>query len=122
VDPDPPTSRPPSTRYLPPMLGLRPTGPSGADDARQSEEVRIGYRMLGLGFQVVSEVGAGLLLGWLIQWATAWKWSIVVGGSIGIVVGLTTLVRSAWKLNAGMDSKGQGTTGGAGSEPTRGRR
>lgn len=103
------------------MLGLRPTGPSGADDARQSEEVRIGYRMLGLGFQVVSEVGAGLLLGWLIQWATAWKWSIVVGGSIGIVVGLTTLVRSAWKLNAGMDSKGQGTTGGAGSEPTRGR-
>lgn len=103
------------------MLGLRPTGPSGADDARQSEEVRIGYRMLGLGFQVVSEVGAGLLLGWLIQWATAWKWSIVVGGSIGIVVGLTTLVRSAWKLNAGMDSKGKGTTGGAGSEPTRGR-
>lgn len=95
----------PATRYLPRMLGLRPKGPSGADDARQSEEVRIGYRMLGLGFQVVSEVGAGLLLGWLIQWATGWKWSIAVGGAIGIVVGLTTLVRSAWKLNAGLESR-----------------
>lgn len=86
------------------MLGLRTKGLSGADAAREAEEVRIGYRMLGLGFQVVSEVGAGLLLGWLIQWATGWKWSIAVGGMIGIVVGLTTLVRSAWKMNASLDA------------------
>ena len=86
------------------MLGLRSKGLSGTDAAREAEEVRIGYRMLGLGFQVVSEVGAGLLLGWLIQWATGWKWSIAVGGVVGIVVGLTTLVRSAWKMNASLDS------------------
>lgn len=60
--------------------------------------------MLGLGFQVVSEVGAGLLLGWLVEWATGWKWSIAVGGIVGIVIGLTTLVRSAWKLVGGLES------------------
>ncbi len=65
--------------------------------------MRIGYRMLGLGFQVVSEVGAGLLLGWLVKWATGWQWAIAVGGLVGIVVGLSTMVRTAWKLNAGLE-------------------
>jgi F0F1-type ATP synthase assembly protein I len=100
------------------MLGLRTKGLTGTDAAREAEEVRIGYRMLGLGFQVVSEVGAGLLLGWLLQWATGWKWSIAVGGVVGIVVGLTTLVRSAWKMNASLDnarSKGRPPANGGGS-------
>lgn len=83
------------------MSLLRPPNQS----AREAEEVRIGYRMLGLGFSVVSEVGAGLLLGWLVQWATGWKWAVATGGVVGIVVGMTTLVRSAWKLNAGLDRR-----------------
>lgn len=94
------------------MFSLRPKGPS-ASDAREAEEIRIGYRMLGLGFQVVSEVGAGLLLGWLVKWATGWTWAIAAGGLVGIVVGLSTMVRTAWKLNAGLDRpRGKGTSPG----------
>lgn len=88
------------------MFSLRPKGSSAAT-AREAEEVRIGYRMLGLGFQVVSEVGAGLLLGWLVKWATGWQWAIAVGGLVGIVVGLSTMVRTAWKLNAGLEGSGR---------------
>lgn len=88
------------------MFSLRPKGSSAAD-AREAEEVRIGYRMLGLGFQVVSEVGAGLLLGWIVKWATGWTWAIAVGGLVGIVVGLSTMVRTAWKLNAGLEGSGR---------------
>ena len=34
---------------------------------REREEVRMGYRMMGIGFESVSQVGAGLLIGWLID-------------------------------------------------------
>lgn len=77
--------------------------------------------MLGLGFQVVSEVGAGLLGGWLLQWATGWRWGVVVGGAVGIVVGLYTLIRSAWKLNAGLEAserRGRGAASGSSSSET----
>ena len=98
------------------MVGLRTTGRG----SREAEETRIGYRMLGLGFQVVSEVGAGLLGGWLLHWATGWRWGIVVGGAAGIVVGLYTLIRSAWKLNAGLEAserRGKAQARGSGEVP-----
>lgn len=71
--------------------------------AAESEEVRIGYRMLGLGFAVLSEVGAGLLAGWLIARWTGWSWALPIGGIAGIAVGVTTMVRQAWRLNAQLD-------------------
>jgi MFS family permease len=98
------------------MVGLRTTGRG----SREAEETRIGYRMLGLGFQVVSEVGAGLLGGWLLQWATGWRWGVVVGGAAGILVGLYTLIRSAWKLNAGLEAserRGKAQARGSGEVP-----
>ena len=63
----------------------------------------MGYRMMGIGFEVVSQVGAGLLLGWLWD---RWKeshWGVVVGGAAGVLVGTVSLVKSAWKLNAELD-------------------
>lgn len=83
------------------MVGLRTTGRG----SREAEETRVGYRMLGLGFQVVSEVGAGLLGGWLLHWATGWRWGVVVGGAAGIAVGLYTMIRSAWRLNADLEAR-----------------
>lgn len=70
---------------------------------KESEEVRVGFRMLGLGFEVMSEVGAGLLAGWLVGRWTGWTWALPVGGIAGIVVGVTTMVREAWRLNAQLD-------------------
>jgi MFS family permease len=73
--------------------------------------------MLGLGFQVMSEVGAGLLGGWLIARWTGWSWALPIGGIAGIVVGITTMVRQAWKLNAQLDrSAGERTAGRGSSE------
>ncbi len=70
---------------------------------REREEVRMGYRMMGVGFEVVSQVGAGLLLGWLWDRWQGGQWGVVVGGSAGVLVGVLSLVKSAWKINAELD-------------------
>jgi hypothetical protein len=69
----------------------------------ESEEVRIGFQMFGLALHVLSEMGAGLLAGWLIAWWTGWRWALPIGGVAGIAVGVSTLIRRAWKLNAQLD-------------------
>ena len=64
------------------------------------EETKIGWRMAGMGFQVVSEVAAGALLGWLFdKWRGTAPKGVMVGSIVGIVVGLWSLIRNALKLN-----------------------
>ena len=63
----------------------------------------MGYRMMGVGFEVVSQVAAGLLLGWLWDRWQGGQWGVVVGGSAGVLVGVLSLVKSAWKINAELD-------------------
>jgi hypothetical protein len=86
-----------------------PTKP-GATDA----EVRVGWRMAGLGMQVASEVAAGALVGWLIdRWRGGGTTATLIGGIAGISVGLWTLLRGALALNRDLDrvspTKGRGT-------------
>ena len=50
--------------------------PGPRPSEREREEVRMGYRMMGIGFEVVSQVGAGLLLGWLWD-----RWRARLGGA-----------------------------------------
>ena len=74
--------------------------------SREEQEIRLGWRMAGLGMQVASEVGAGALLGWLVDWRFHTDpWGLVTGGAVGIVVGLTSLLVSAWRLNKELDRK-----------------
>lgn len=57
-----------------------------------------------MGFQVVSEVAAGTLLGWLFdRWRGVGNVGVIVGASAGIVVGLWSLIRNAIKLNRELD-------------------
>jgi F0F1-type ATP synthase assembly protein I len=67
-------------------------------------EIRVGWRMGGLGMQVASEAGAGALLGWLFdRWRGTAPTGLLVGAVIGIVVALWSLIRGGLKLNRDLD-------------------
>ncbi len=63
----------------------------------------MGFRMMGIGFEAVSQVVAGLLLGWLWDQWRGGQVGVIVGGAAGVLVGVLSLVKSAWKLNAELD-------------------
>ena len=67
-------------------------------------EIRVGWRMGGLGMEVAAQVGAGALLGWLYdRWRGTAPTGLLVGAVIGIVVGLWSLIKGALKLNRDLD-------------------
>ena len=73
------------------------------DPSREDKEMRVGWRMAGLGGETASHVGAGLLLGWgFSEWLGNDVW-LVVGGIVGTVTGLVVMVRGALKLNKQLD-------------------
>ena len=64
----------------------------------------MGYRMMGIGLETTSQVAAGVLMGWLIdRWRGQGDWGVIVGGAAGVLVGVYSLVRNAWRLNAELD-------------------
>lgn len=74
------------------------------DPARQARETRLGWRMAGVAMQTASEVAAGAALGWVVDhFADTRPWGLLIGGCLGIVVALTTLIRTAWRMNSEMD-------------------
>lgn len=90
------------------------TGPEPSKQDRVEGEIRIGWRMGGLGMEVASEVAAGVLLGWgYDKWRGTAPTGLLVGSIAGIVVGLWTLVYGAFKLNRLLDRQyptaGRGT-------------
>jgi F0F1-type ATP synthase assembly protein I len=78
-------------------------GPGPKPTQREREEVRMGFRMMGIGFESVSQVAAGLLLGWLWDTWRGGQTGVLVGGAVGVLVGVLSLVKNAWKLNAELD-------------------
>jgi F0F1-type ATP synthase assembly protein I len=74
-------------------------GKSGPSD-HEAEEIRIGWRMAGIGMQVASEVAAGVILGWLFDYLRGrGNIGVAVGACAGIAVGLWSLIRNSLKLN-----------------------
>jgi F0F1-type ATP synthase assembly protein I len=70
--------------------------------------MRVGYRMMGIGLETSSQVAAGVLLGWLFdRWRGQGDWGVIVGGASGVLVGIYSLVRNAWRLNAELDRAGE---------------
>ena len=70
-------------------------------------EIRIGWRMGGLGMEVAGAVLAGAILGWgfdRLRGGTA-STGLLVGSVMGIVVGMWTLIRGALKLNRLLDRR-----------------
>ncbi len=69
-------------------------------------EIRIGWRMMGLGMEVASQVAAGAILGWAFDlWQETAPTGLLVGAITGIVVGLWSMIRGGLKLNRMLDEK-----------------
>jgi F0F1-type ATP synthase assembly protein I len=78
----------------------------------EAEEVRVGWKMAGIGFEVACEVAGGALLGWLFdRWRGHGNIGVLVGSIAGICVGLWSLIRQSLKLNRQLER----------TAPTRGR-
>lgn len=74
------------------------------DRASEAAEVRIGYRLMGLAFQVTSEVGAGVGIGWLVDWFRGGGTTgLMIGGIIGVIVAMFTLIRQGLKAMKELD-------------------
>ncbi|MCH2138155.1 MAG: AtpZ/AtpI family protein [Phycisphaerales bacterium] len=74
-----------------------PTGQPNSDTAGI-------WRMFGVGWTLVCELIAGLLIGWGIDWlAGTEKVFTIVGAVAGLVVGMTGFIRSALAENRRME-------------------
>ena len=72
-------------------------------------EIRVGWKMGGLGMEVAAQVAAGALLGWLYdRWQNTAPTGLLVGSVIGIVVGLWSMIKGALKLNRELDRQHPG--------------
>lgn len=66
--------------------------------------MRLGYRMMGVAFQVTSEVAAGAGLGWLVDWYRGGgSMGVIIGGSIGVLVAMWTLIRQGLRVSRELD-------------------
>ena len=75
-----------------------------SERAAEAAEVRIGYRLLGLGFQVTSEVGAGVGIGWLVDWFRGGGTTgVMIGGIAGVAVAMFTLIRGGMNTMKELD-------------------
>ena len=80
--------------------------PGRPTDRHIEAEIRIGWRMAGVGTEVAAQVAAGALLGWAFDaWQGTDPTGLLVGSIAGIVVGLWSLVRGSLKLNRLLDQQ-----------------
>lgn len=69
-----------------------------------TEETRLLWKLGGLGFQFGTEIVAGVLLGWLVDWYFDTEpWGVLIGSLLGIAVAFLDLTRKAIQLNREMD-------------------
>jgi len=80
------------------------TSESRARASSNAAEMRIGYRMMGVAFQVTSEVAAGVFIGWFIDWMRGGgTMGMIIGGSIGVAVAMFTLIRQGLRVTKELD-------------------
>ncbi|HCA39012.1 MAG TPA: hypothetical protein DEO92_04965 [Phycisphaerales bacterium] len=59
-----------------------------------------------MGFTLATEVAAGTLLGWLVDWGFGFdRTFIVVGAIVGVLVGLSSFIRAALAENRRLEQK-----------------
>ena len=76
---------------------------------RDLNETRIGWKMAALGWEFSSQVVAGVALGWGVDYffPNLGHWGIIGGAGAGVLVGITTFLRSALKLNSELEGPGK---------------
>ena len=76
---------------------------------RDLKETRIGWKMAALGWEFSSQVVAGVALGWGADYlfTNLGHWGIICGAGAGVLVGITTFLRSALKLNSELEGPGK---------------
>jgi F0F1-type ATP synthase assembly protein I len=73
--------------------------------ATEDEQIRIGWQMAGLGFEVATMVVGAAGLGWLFdRWRGTAPNGILIASLVGIVVAMTTLVRGTLRLNRRLEA------------------
>ena len=87
------------------LIPLSPT----ARRNRDLKETRIGWKMAALGWEFSSQVVAGVALGWGADYLfpNLGHWGIIGGAGAGVLVGITTFLRSALKLNSELEGPGK---------------
>ncbi|MBL9150114.1 MAG: AtpZ/AtpI family protein [Phycisphaerae bacterium] len=77
--------------------------PSRRTDARREDNaktMRAGWQLMGVGWEFGSQVVAGLLLGWGIDWLFNTRpWGLVIGPICGLAVGMWTFIRRAMAID-----------------------
>jgi ATP synthase protein I len=101
----PQESRP--SRDVPDAAGAAGRARAAEQEARReadSIERRVGFQMLGLGWQMTAEVLAGAFLGWGVDhfFGTGPK-GVLVGSLVGIAVAVYSLVRGGLRLYKSVD-------------------
>jgi len=66
----------------------------------QAESATGLWKLSAMGFTMACEIVAGLLLGWLVdRWTGTDKVFLIIGTIMGIIVGMTSFIRTAMKAN-----------------------
>lgn len=77
---------------------------SKARDAKEQAQVRIGWRMMALAWEFVTQMIAGALLGYGIGlWLGNDVLGALIGTGMGLAVATYTLIRGAMRLNSQLD-------------------
>lgn len=78
------------------------TGGHGGDSERRAaaeRTQRAGWALMGAGWEFVSQVAAGLLIGWGIDWYFGLEhWGKLGGAIAGVLVGMWTFIRRALRI------------------------
>lgn len=79
--------------------------PLGDSDSTPEAKARM-FRLMGMGWTLVTEVAAGLLLGWGVDWIFGYdKVFLIVGAIVGLLVGMFSFIRSAMAENRRLEQE-----------------
>jgi len=79
-------------------------GPS----ARSGKPPQMSWGVASIAFELVGVVGVGSVIGYGVDRWMGWSpWGLLTGALIGIVGGLYTLIREAWRMASGQNRQNQ---------------
>ena len=79
--------------------------PFGKTNQSPEDQTRM-WRLAGMGWTLVTELIAGMLFGWGLDWAFGTeKVFIIVGAIVGLLVGLSSFIRAALAENRRLEQE-----------------